>query len=305
MGATVFFANTNELATLTNTFTVSGTATDPTTVTLTVTDPNGAATSYTYAGGTVTRTGTGVYTRDVACATAGEWSYQWIGTGVGSDAEVGSWTVFEVELGHLYITPQVLKSRLGIPAADTASDYELHASCFAASRAIEQYCERIFWRTLSSEVRTFEPCGWYELPLPAFSDLVSVTTLKTDQTGDGTFETTWATTDYQLLPVNPSAAPESRPYTCIRAIGTQTFPLLIPQTLARLDRVQITGVFGWPAVPQGIRMAAAILASETFRLKDAPFGVATFGELGAIRVRENPMVQAFAAPYQRNPIRMA
>jgi hypothetical protein len=303
--ASVFFANANELATLTNTFSVGGVPTDPTAVSLVITDPLGAAVTYTYAGATITKTTTGVYTKDVACTTAGEWQYQWIGTGAAADTQVGTWTVQETELGHLYVTPQMLKSRLGIAATDTTQDYELHAACFAASRAIEQYCERSFWRTASTEIRTFVPRGWYDLPLPDFCDLVSVTTLATDDTGDGVFETTWTTADYQLLPINPGAAPESRPYSHIRAVGTLTFPLLIPLILARLDRVQITGVFGWPAVPQPIRMATAILASETFRLKDAPFGIATFGELGAIRVRQNPMVEAFASPYQRHAVRMA
>lgn len=305
MGASVYFADTNELATLTNTFTVGGVATDPTTVSLIVTDPTGTATTYTYAGGTVTKSGTGIYTKDVTCSSAGEWTYQWTGTGDCSDTTLGTWTVQEITLGHLYVTPQVLKSRLGISATDTASDYELWGACFAASRAIEHYCDRMFWRTASSEVRTFQPRGWYDLPLPDFCDLVSVTTLKTDATGDGTFEQTWSATDYQLLPQNYTAAPENRPYTHIRAIGSYTFPLIVPRTLARLDRVQVTGVFGWPAVPHGIRQATAILASETFRLKDAPFGIATFGDLGVIRVHENPMVQAFAAPYRRNPILIA
>jgi hypothetical protein len=303
--ATVFYANTNELATLTNTFSVGGVATDPTAVSLVITDPTSTATTYTYALAQITRTSAGIYTKDVACPTAGEWQYQWIGTGAASDTQVGTWTVQEIELGHLYVTPQMLKSRLGITSTDTAQDYELHAACFAASRAIEQYCERSFWRTASTEVRTFTPRGWYDLPLPDFCDLVSVTSIATDGTGDGVFETPWAVTDYQLLPVNPGAAPERLPYTHVRAVGVQTFPLIVPQVLARLDRVQITGVYGWPAVPQPIRMATAILASETFRLKDAPFGIATFGDMGAIRVKQNPMVEAFAAPYQRHAVRMA
>ena len=52
-------------------------------------------------------------------------------------------------------------------------------------------------------------------------------------------------------------------------------------------------------------MAAAILATEAFRMKDAPFGIATFGEFGAMRVGENPKVAQYAGPYMRNPIRMA
>jgi hypothetical protein len=297
--ATVFYANANELATLTNTFSVSGVATDPTAISLTVTDPTGTATTYTYALAQITRSGAGIYTKDIPCSTAGEWQYLWTGTSAASDAQAGTWTVYETDLGHLYVTPQMLKSRLGITG--TSDDYELHAACFAASRAIEQYCNRIFWRSASA-ARTFVPMGWYELELTDYNDLVSITTLKTDTSGDGTFDVTWSASDYQLLPFNPGSAPETRPYTRIRAIGTQMFPLTIPLVLARMNRVEITGVWGWPTVPIGIREASLILAAETFRLKDAPFGVAGFGEFGAVRIRNNPMVAYYADPYRRNAI---
>ena len=49
---------TGDTVTLSNTFKVSGTATDPSTITLVITDPAGTATTYTYAGGTVTKSST-------------------------------------------------------------------------------------------------------------------------------------------------------------------------------------------------------------------------------------------------------
>jgi hypothetical protein len=300
VGATVFFSSANELATLTNTFKVSGTATDPTTVSLIVTDPTGAATTYTYALSEITKSGTGVYTKDVACSTAGDWSYEWVGTGTASDATAGTWTVFETSLGHLYCTVDALKSRLGIPLTDTVDDYELYSACFTASRWIDEYCERVFYRSATGTARTFEPHNFYWLKLPEYHDLVSVSAFATDSSGDGTYETAWTSTDYQLYPLNPSAAPEQRPYTKVKAVGSRLFPLLYP-ALARTDLVQITGVWGWPSVPWGIKEAAKVLAAELFKLKDAPFGVAGFGDLGLIRIRENPKVAALAGRYQRNP----
>lgn len=299
MGANVFFQSANELATLTNTFKVNGVATDPTAVTLTVTDPTGTDTTYNWpTPATITRTGTGAFTKDVPCGSAGTWAYRWEGTTAASDAVAGTWDVQETALGRLYCTIETLKSRLGISASDTVDDFELHGACFAASRSLERYCERSFSRV--TEARTFEPSNLYWLKLPEYCDLVSVTSLKTDASGDGVFETTWSTTDYQLHPVNPGAAPETRPYTKVKAVGTLLFPLPVP-TLMRTDLVQITGVWGWPAVPAAIREAAKVLAAELFKLKDAPFGVAGFGELGLIRIRENPKVAALAGAYQRNP----
>ena len=67
MSATVFFADpASELATLTNIFKVGGTPTDATTVTLTITDPTGVTSTPS-----VTHSGTGTYTANVACTTVG------------------------------------------------------------------------------------------------------------------------------------------------------------------------------------------------------------------------------------------
>jgi hypothetical protein len=302
MGASVFFQSTSEIATLANTFSVNGVATNPTTTTLAVTSPSGVATSYT--GGQLANPSTGKFTIDIICDEAGEWQYVWTGTGAATDAEGGSWTVFETSLGKLYCTPQMLKSRLGI--TDTADDYEIYAACFSASREIENYTERTFWRT-ASEARTFVPHDLYHVRLGEYNDLVSVSALATDFAGDGVFETSWLSTDYQLLPYNASAGPEPRPYTIVKAVGSKQFPypdywynysFSIP---ARVDRVQITGVWGWPEVPWGIRMAASILAEETLKLKEAPFGVAGFGEFGSVRIRQNPKVKVFASPYAKTP----
>lgn len=304
MGATVFFESTSELATLTNTFRVAGVATDPTAVTLVVTSPSGTSATYNWPiPATLNNPSTGVFNKDIACSEDGEWSYTWTGTGSAQDVEVGTWTVYEADLGKLYCTPQALKSRLGI--SDSIDDYEIHAACFSASRAIENYCERTFWRSPTGTARSFEPQCQYLLKLPESNDLVSVSALKTDASGDGTYETTWASSDYQLLcsdgTPNVDAAPEPRPYTRVKAVGTRLFPTLYP-TVSRDDLIQITGVWGWPAVPWGIRQAALILAEETVKLKDAPFGVAGFGEFGTIRVRQNPKVRHFAGPYMRNPV---
>lgn len=71
-----------DTVTLTNTFKVSGAATDPTAVSLAVTTPDGTATTYTYAGATITKSSTGVYTKSVTVSTAGRWAFKWTGTGV-------------------------------------------------------------------------------------------------------------------------------------------------------------------------------------------------------------------------------
>jgi hypothetical protein len=62
-------------------FTVDDVLTDPTTVTFKTKDPGRNTDSYTYAGGTVTKSATGVYYRDVELDEEGKWLLYGEGTG--------------------------------------------------------------------------------------------------------------------------------------------------------------------------------------------------------------------------------
>lgn len=292
----VFFDSANELATVSNTFDVDGVPTDPTLVNLTITAPSGVVTTPT-----ATRTTTGVYTCDITCNEAGEWQFEWDGTGAASDTTVGTWTVLETALGRLYCTVAALKSRLG-GITNSDDDLELHSACFAVSRLVEQMCDRNFYRT-ASEARTFAPTSWRMLHLPAFCDLVSASQVATDSSGDGVFELVWDSSQYQLLPQNPGAGPERKPYTEIWAVGGQVWPWWYPGWTGRRDRIQITGVWGWPAVPWAVRQAALILAADQFKLKDAPFGVAAEGAfLTHNTLSASQQAQALLKPYRRDAV---
>jgi hypothetical protein len=60
---------------------LDGVNTDPTTVSLKVTDPGGTTTTYTYAGGDITKAATGVFRYTLSITTAGDYTYKWFGTG--------------------------------------------------------------------------------------------------------------------------------------------------------------------------------------------------------------------------------
>lgn len=55
--------------------------TDPSTVSLLIETPAGVQTTYTYAGGTVTKDSTGVFYRDLALTASGQYIARWTGTG--------------------------------------------------------------------------------------------------------------------------------------------------------------------------------------------------------------------------------
>lgn len=185
----------------------------------------------------------------------------------------------------------------------TATTALLEQAIEACSRGIDRFCERTFYQ--STGARVFDACEGYDengrwvqtIELGGHNEVTTVTAVKTDDNADGTFETTWAASDYQLLPLNATAGPEAEPYTQLRAIGSRRFP--IPRT-GRVGLVQITGTpWGWPGIPSGVNQACKMHAARIFNRKESPQGVAGWGEFGAIRVgRTDPDVIAFLEPYQ-------
>lgn len=81
--------NVGDVAKISVTFTVAGTATDPTTVTLSVQGPNGTINTYSYASTSVTKTSTGAYYKNILLDTEGSWYWRWQGTGSAAAADEG------------------------------------------------------------------------------------------------------------------------------------------------------------------------------------------------------------------------
>lgn len=198
-------------------------------------------------------------------------------------------------IGDNYAQVATLQNRLNI--TDSTDDTALTNALSSASRGIEDFCGRQFNTDNTATTRVFHPVD-YGL---AFVDDFHTTTdleIKTDEDDDGTFEVTWSTSDYQLEPLNGRRHGETWPYWIIRAIDERYFPR------ARRTTLEVTAQWGWASVPAPVVEACLIVAEETFKLKDAPFGVAGYGDMGAIRVRNNPMAAKMLVPY-RNKARVA
>jgi len=196
-----------------------------------------------------------------------------------------------------YTTLALLRTFMGAPT--TPADELMEAAINAASRSIDNYCGRRFWVDPTVVVRTFVATSTTSLAVP---DGIGTTTgliIKTDPAGDGTFETTWATTDYELRPVEaPNVFPEAEPWTEIRAIGSLVFP--VATATGRSDRVQVTAKWGWPAVPDPVSYACRLKAARLVSRKDSPQGVAGFGDFGPVRLtsREDSDVVLLLDPYR-------
>lgn len=203
-------------------------------------------------------------------------------------------------LGDSYATTAELKARVN----ETTSTYDtaLGEALSAVSRAIESFCGRQFNKTTTAAARDYYPDYYNRTDIDDFHTITDLV-IATDLSNDGTYETTWLTTDYQLEPLNGIVDGVSGwPYRRIRAVGVQRFPCVLSTARAPL---RVTAQWGWTAVPAPVKEACLILAEEQYKLKDAPFGVAGFGAYGAVRVRSNPKAAEMLGPYQLVPILIA
>lgn len=193
-----------------------------------------------------------------------------------------------------YSTTALLKERLSI--SDTPDDTMLATIITAVSREIDGWTKRRFYTTVADETRYYTP-EFSDVLLPG--DIVAVTSLATDADGDRTYETTWATTDYDLEPFNASL--DGRPYESLRVTpnGRYRFPVsggsrmavtglgsfFLTSSSAMPARtvtkgVKIVGKFGWSTHPAVVAEACLIQSARLYKRKEAPFGVAGSGEFG-------------------------
>ena len=193
-----------------------------------------------------------------------------------------------------YATLADVKAALRV--TDNFDDSLLELSIEAASRQIDGFCERVF--TQSTATRIYRPTDAFTVDI---DDLQTLTTLKTDSNGDGTFDVTWAGTDYQLNPLNGISGGIRSPYTQIKAVGQYLFPIYEPRNVnANEANVQITGVWGFSTIPTAVKQATIILSMRQFKRYDSPTGVMGFGDLGVMRVGAvDPDIQALLMPFRR------
>jgi hypothetical protein len=182
---------------------------------------------------------------------------------------------------------------------DTIDDGLLEMAIESSSRDIDAYTERVFFSTGATAVaRVYIPQDIY---LVETDDIISVTTLKSDSTGNGTFDITWAAKDYQLEPLNGLAGGISTPATRIRAIGDYLWPVYEPRNVnSNQASVQVTGVFGFASIPMAIKQATILSSLRAYKRYESPTGVLGFSDMGVVRVgRLDPDVERLIQPYRK------
>lgn len=190
-----------------------------------------------------------------------------------------------------YVDIKTVKRRLAI--SDASWDTDLQLLVTMASRAIDRWCKRAdngFVGQAQTRV--------YDVPAPAAPDrgalgyeswattidiepLLSLTSVSTDQDGDGMYEAVWDASEYTLLPMN--APLDGRPYTQIRShdwtsLGGKRFP-------TGQARLQIVGMWGEStAVPPLIAEAAFLIAARAFERRKQPYGLVQDMVSGTARI---------------------
>ena len=170
-----------------------------------------------------------------------------------------------------YATLAELKSSLGI--TDSVDDTPLQNVLDATDLLINNYCDnKVGFGQTASQTRYYTTNSiLYTITDP----IVSVSELKTDNSGMGTWDTTWTESEYILAPKN--AALDGRPYT---EIDTNVAQVKIFPT--RYIGVKVTGVFGWPTVPAAVKQAELIQAGAVWASRTSPFGVIGSAEMGGL-----------------------
>lgn len=246
-----------DTVTLTNTFKVSGTATDPSTVSLVVTDPAGTATTYTYAGATITKSSTGVYTKNITASTAGRWAYRWTGTGTAADVESDVFDVnaLDPSTASRFASEAELEAYTGVSVATDRARLLLDL----ATGAIQAHTHQTLGRVLNDAVTL--PGNWGNaLVLPerpaSAPTLVKIgdTTLTVDT--DYVFDGRW--TLYRGTKVNGVLSVNGPDYL-IDGWGDWGGPGAV---------VSVTYSHGFAAIPNDIKGVCLALAARSLQSPD-------------------------------------
>lgn len=196
-----------------------------------------------------------------------------------------------------YVSLLEVKGWQGID--DSVDDAEINAVLLAVDLAIDDYCGQRFAATTPVSARLFVADSWQVVRLgPSVIGDTTGLIVKTDDNGDGTFETTWSATDYTTLPLSGVGADGSTgwPIRELRAdrLGGKWWPI-------HRDRpgVQITALWGWAAVPAGVTLAARMLAASWYQRRATVAGAGGFQGFFESAVRDDPTVRDLLAPFRR------
>jgi hypothetical protein len=165
-----------------------------------------------------------------------------------------------------YVTATQLKSFLSI--GDTADDAEIGYAITAASRAVDDHCNRQFGQVAAVEERRYTA----RVDAERGRYVVNIDDLQ-DVTGFAVEVDSVAVTAYELEPFN--ALVKGKPYTRL-----SFDPADVSLTLAA-GEVYVTGKWGWSSVPTPVVEATLLQSSRLFNRRTSPYGIAGSPDAGS------------------------
>ena len=204
-------------------------------------------------------------------------------------------------IGDPYITRAEFKDYLKIDPTKTSYDDRIDDAIASATGEIEQFCGRQFNRVEIATARQYEPDNSYYVSV---DDFYTDDGLLVDVDGDGALGWELGYTTYELHPLNGVVdGVPGWPYNRIR-LPEGGFPFYKAR-YGNVGSVSITAKWGWASVPAPVKQACFLLAAQTFKMADAPFGIvgAVTNEFGAPqRVRDLPQVASKLNRFVSTPI---
>ena len=176
-----------------------------------------------------------------------------------------------------YCTLAELKhqNRLNINDSDSTSDDMLEGIIEAVSRQIDDECDRHFYSDSADVARYFTAVNSTELFVDDIASVDSDVTIEIDNNGDGTFDFTFAQSDFVLSPYNAEVL--SIPYQKVETSysGQYLFPVKVRKG------VKITAKWGWKGgVPKPIKEACLLQSERLFKRFSTPLGSESMTALG-------------------------
>jgi hypothetical protein len=177
-------------------------------------------------------------------------------------------------LVNAYVTLAEVKVDDILKFATTAHDALLEKVINGVSRKVDEFCGRHFYQV--TETRYFKQD---DDPYCLNVDDIATDTgllLYTDLNADGTYEYTWAATDYYLTPYSPKMG---WPYT-----GIETTPAGLYYFPNVRKGVKVTATWGWADVPAQVELACLLQVNRIWKRFATPLGQAGQTTLGTLNL---------------------
>jgi hypothetical protein len=211
-----------------------------------------------------------------------------------------------------------VKAALRIP--DCNDDYRISFCIDAASRAIENHCQRRFFQDQQASARTYIAENPWLVQLDDFMALTGLV-VATDYAGNGTYGQIWSNPipnvdgtiaggDFQLEPLNGLINGQPWAFTKMRAVRSFYFPVYggiaypKPYTQAL---VKVTAQWGWNYIPVDVQKACVFESIKLLKTDDTPFGVTPFPETGIVTQKPglHPAAAKLLMPYREAGVLVA